>query len=212
MRSTVDGLIYWRLLNAFEFKNFLEIGIYQGLTTGLFFESHNDCQITAIDPKYNLDLLYKLYPEAKQQLTFINKKSREVMLENKFDFILIDGNHSYKEAWHDISQCLPLLKEDSVLAIDDYKMPGVAQAINKLYNTNQGLVPFMRAEQTEFWHHAGCNREDFIDSMFTDPICKFILLHNEVDYLDNTVLTAKTVHMLTDHPEYFDLALRQYNI
>lgn len=212
MRSTVDGLLYWRLLNAFNFYKFLEIGIYQGLTTGLFIESNKNCQITAIDPKYNLNLLYQHYPEATDRLTFVNKKSKEVTLENEFDFILIDGDHSYEEAWHDISQCLSLMHKDSVLAIDDYKMPGVAQAINKLYNTKHNLVPFMRTEQTEFWHNANCDRGNFLDSMLIDPICNFVLLQNETDGFSNTVLTAKTIHMLTDHPKYFDLALKEYNI
>ena len=41
MRSTLDAIIYWKFLNYYKFKNFLEIGVYQGLTTGLFFESNS---------------------------------------------------------------------------------------------------------------------------------------------------------------------------
>ena len=78
MRSTVDAVIYWKLLNHYKFKNFLEIGVYQGLTTGLFFESNPDAQVDAVDPVDNLDLFREIYNKFVPQLNFINKDSKEV--------------------------------------------------------------------------------------------------------------------------------------
>lgn len=212
MRSTIDGLLYWRLLNAFNFETFLEIGIYQGQTTGLFFESSKNAHVTAVDPEYNLDLLYRYYPEALTNLNFINSRSQDVQFTESYDFILIDGDHSYKSAWKDIENCLPLLKKHSVLALDDYKTPGVAKAIEQLYNTKHNLVPFMRCEQTEFWHDRSMDRGDFLDSLLDDPLSKFIFVENTVDQHNNTVLKCKTVAMLTDQIDYFDLALKHYKI
>jgi hypothetical protein len=212
MRSTVDGLIYWKLLNAFEFNTFLEIGIYQGLTTGLFFESNPSASVTAIDPCNGLDLFKELYPDAQINFKFINDYSSNVKLNGIYDFILIDGDHRDPAVWNDIESCLPLLSPNGVLAIDDYKLPGVALALEKLYNANSGLVPFLKAEQTIFWHRASNDRGDFLDGLLTDPISKFIFVGNQTDHLNNVICSARTLGIFTDITEYFDLALKHYNI
>jgi hypothetical protein len=213
MRSTVDAIIYWRLLNYFKFNKFLEIGIYQGLTTGLFFEANPDATVIAIDPVNHLELFYKNYPEYQTQFTFINELSQSVDLgNNMYDFILIDGDHSYEPAVSDILNCLPRLNTTGILAIDDYKMPGVASAIQDLYNLKTDWVPFLKSEQTEFWHHCSCNRDNFLDSLFTDPISKFIFIENIIDQHNNSVCSAKTLGIFTDQLEYFNMALQHYNI
>jgi len=213
MRSTVDAVIYWRLLNYFKFNKFLEIGIYQGLTTGLMFEANPVAHVIAIDPTDRLALFYKNYPEYQSQFTFINQPSQKVELgDTMYDFILVDGDHSYETVIDDILKCLPRLDTSGVLAIDDYKLPGVAKAIEYLYNLKTDWVPFLRSEQTEFWHHRSCDRGDFLDSLFTDSISKFIFIRNTVDQYNNTICSATTLGIFTDQTEYFDMALQHYNI
>jgi len=213
MRSTVDAVIYWRLLNQFKFNKFLEIGIYQGLTTGLIFESTPTACVTAIDPDDHLELFYKNYPEYQNQFTFIKQKSQEVDLgTDMYDFILIDGDHNHYSVSNDILKSLPRLNTSGILAIDDYKLPGVALAIQDLYNVKSDWVPFLRAEQTEFWHHRSCDRSNFLDLLLDDPISKFIFIQNTVDQDNNTVCVAKTLSIFTDQIEYFDMALQHYNI
>jgi len=212
MRSTVDAVIYWKLLTHFPFKEFLEIGVYQGLTTGLFFETCPNAHVTAIDPTDRLDLFYKNYSDFQSQFRFVQNQSQKITLDKIYDFILIDGDHSYLAAKSDIEKCLPALSPRGILAIDDYKLPGVAGAIEDLYNLHTDWVPFLRAEQTEFWHHRSCDRGDFLDSLLTDPISKFIFIKNEVDKFNNTVCIAKTLGIFTDLLEYFDMALTHYNI
>jgi hypothetical protein len=212
MRSTVDSVILWKLLQKYKFKNFLEIGVYQGLTTGLMFESTPNATITAVDVKDRLSLFYKNYPEYTNQLTFFNQPSQSFNFNNSmYDFILIDGDHRYQEAKTDIFNCLPHLNNTGILAIDDYKMDGVASAIQDLHNLKTDWVPFLRSEQIEYWHHCSCNREQFLDSLFDDPISKFIFIRNEVNN-KNVICVAKTIAMLTDQTEYFDMALKHYNI
>ena len=213
MRSTVDAIAYWRLLNCFKFTTFLEIGVYQGLTTGLFFESNCNATVVGVDPVNRLDLFYKNYPEFQNQFTFMNEKSQDTEFNTQlYDFILIDGDHSYQGAKNDIFKSLNCLKTTSVLAIDDFKMPGVAQAIQDLYNLNTDWVPFYQAEQTQFWHHRSVERGNFLDSLITDPISKFIFVENTVDQDNNTICSLKTLGIFTDETEYFDLALKHYNI
>ena len=129
-----------------------------------------------------------------------------------YDFILIDGDHSYKPALDDILKCLPRLTTKGILAIDDYKMPGVASAIQDLYNLKTDWVPFLKSEQTEFWHHRSCDRGNFLDSLFTDPISKFIFVKNINDHQGTVICSAKTLGIFTDQIEFFDLVLKHYNI
>jgi len=213
MRSTVDAVAFWKLLTSDEFQTFLEIGCYQGLTTGLFFESNNNASVVAVDPVDRLSLFYKNYPEFQNQFTFIKQKSQDVEFNNQlYDFILVDGDHSYETAKQDILKSFECLKTTSVLAIDDFKFPGVAQAIQDLYNLNTDWVPFLQAEQTQFWHHKSCCREKFLDSLLTDSLSKFIFVENIVDHAGNTICSLKTLGIFTDVTEYFDLALKHYNI
>lgn len=212
MRSTIDGLIYWKLLTAFNCDNFLEIGVYQGLTTGLFFQSNPNAKVVAIDPFDRLDLFRAIYPEAQQNFHFINDFSSNVQIKGTYDFILIDGDHSYASALQDIKSCLPLLSPTGILAIDDYKMPGVAKAITELYNCESGLVPFLKAEQSIFWHRASNDRGDFLDGLLVDPINKFVFIENETDQFGNVICCARTLGIFTDIIEYFDLALKHYHI
>jgi hypothetical protein len=212
-RSTVDSIAYWRLLNSFKFTTFLEIGVNQGLTTGLFFESNNYANVVGVDPINRLDLFYKNYPEFQNQFTFINQKSQDIKINDRlYDFILIDGDHSYESAKQDIFKSLECLTTTSVLAIDDFKQPGVARAIQDLYSLNTDWVPFLQAEQTQFWHHKSVERGDFLDSLVTDPISKFIFVENIVDYCGNSICSLRTLSIFTDLIEYFDMALKHYNI
>ena len=212
MRSTVDSIMYWKLLCNFNFNKFLEIGVYQGLTTGLFVELSPTATVTGIDPINRLDNFYKFYEEYADRFTFINQRSQDVTINDTFDFILIDGDHSYDSVNYDINRYLPLLNKNGILAIDDYKLPEVQKAIQNLHNKKSGWVPFLRTEQTEFWHHSSADRGDFIDGLFTDLISKFIFIRNECDQFNNIVCVATTISMITDYPDFFDLALKHYNI
>lgn len=212
-RCSIDAVIYWKLLTHFEFTEVLEIGVFEGLTTGLMFDSNPHCNIIGVDPVDRYDLFRKIYPDYQDRFSFIKSKSQDVAFDHqRFDFVLIDGDHAYQTVKHDLENFLPCLKNSGVLAIDDYRFPGIAQAIRELHDLGTDWVPFLRAEQTEFWHHKSFQRGDFLDSLFTDPISKFNLIENQCDKFGNTVCVAKTVSMLTDHPEYFDLALKHYNI
>jgi predicted O-methyltransferase YrrM len=212
-RCSIDAVIYWKLLTHFQFNQVLEVGVNEGHTTGLILESNLDCKILGIDPIEQHQLLYKIYPEYQDRFTFIESMSQDVTLvDQEFDFILIDGDHDYLPVKSDLENFLPRLKKSGVLAIDDYQWPGVARAIKELHDQNTGWIPFIRAAQTEFWHHESYDRGDFLDSLLTDTISKFILIDNQVNEFNNTICVAKTISMLTDYPEYFDLALKHYDI
>ena len=212
MRGFIDAIMFWKILSQFPKHNILEIGCYQGLTTGLFFDIIADAQITAIDIKDRLDIFRSHHHNHLDQHRMILADSKSVKLDQDYDLIFIDGDHSFETCWQDIQLSLRHIKPDGILALDDYTMPGVAKAIESLYNLDNNWVPFMQGIQTQFWHHRDQNKNDFLDGLLLDPINNFMLLSNTNDSYGNTILEAKCVRMLTDHYKIFDQALEMYNI
>jgi predicted O-methyltransferase YrrM len=208
MRCTTDAIIYWKLFCHFNFRKILEIGVYQGLTSGLMLES-SDATLVGVDPKLRLDVFNSVFDEYHNRTTFINNTSQDFETTESFDFILIDGDHNVDVACHDLMKFAPLLTKSGVLAVDDYDVVMVPKTILKLRKL--GLVPLIQAQQTEFWHYPDQNRENFLNGLLTDKISKFILLFN-MDLYGCTTLKAKTVEAFTDNMDLFDRALEIYNV
>lgn len=209
MRSTIDAIIYWRLFEKYKFSNILEIGVYQGLTTGLMLEASSTVKkYTGIDPTLRLDLFENIWKNFLDVTTFYEQTSQTFVFTEMYDFILIDGDHSYKTVLIDLLNTQKHLSPNGVLAIDDYARPEVAAAISS-FKSQTNLVPFLQAEQTEFWHHPSVDRTDFLDNLFSDPINNFIFMYN---INDGQILKAKTLNVLTDNINFFDQVLEFYNI
>ena len=61
--------------------------------------------------------------------------------DKRFDFIYIDGDHSYEGCKSDIELSWNLLKPGCWMAIDDYNFDGVGAAVNEFVNShNNNLV------------------------------------------------------------------------
>lgn len=213
MRGFVDAVLLWKLLTEFPKQNILEIGCYQGLTAGLFFDSVNNVKVTCVDIEDRLDIFRLNYKSKLTQFKFILSSSQSIKnLDQTYDMIFIDGDHSFEPCWCDIQLSLQHLKPSGILALDDYTMPGVAKAIKNLYNINSGWIPFMQGPQTQYWHYRSQDKNKFLDNCLLDPIGKFIFLENIRDTHNNTILDAKSVRVLTDHYHMFDQALKMYNL
>ena len=83
MRSTVDALVLWKLCQFYKFNNILEIGVHQGLTTGLLLEANPEAKVTGIDPIEKLELLHKHYQKEIKRFTFVRNRSQ--ILERALD-------------------------------------------------------------------------------------------------------------------------------
>lgn len=210
MRSTVDAVLLWKLFQEFKFNRCLEIGVYQGLTSGLILESNATNTLIGIDPILQLNLFNLNYSSAiTNRAKFISANSQELEINDTFDFILIDGDHTANVAYCDLIKYIPMLDKNGVLAIDDYALPGVKKAINMLKTE---LVPFLQCEQTEYWHYPCVDRSDFLDGLLSDKISKFIFLYNIKTSTQQTILKAKTIEALTDNIDLFDIILKIYDI
>lgn len=209
MRSTVDALFFWKLFNQYNFSNILEFGVYQGLTTGLMIESTgNLVSYTGIDPYLKLDTFYSIWP-ARDNINFYPISSQSFVSDQTYDFILVDGDHSYSAALADLQHSEKLLAPNGVLAIDDYNLSAdMIQAVADFKKTTK-LVPFLQVEQTEFWHSPSCDRSDFLDSLFNDPINNFIFMYN---INSDSILKAKTTKVFTDELNFFNQVLEFYNV
>jgi len=89
-------------------KNFiLEIGSYEGMSAIFFannFLDNNDSELTIVDPHYvNMEVIKSF-----------NKNHK------KFNFIYIDGDHSFDQVFKDLENCSQNLQEGGVIWLDDY--------------------------------------------------------------------------------------------
>jgi hypothetical protein len=213
MRSTVDSLLLWKLIQKFKFNHFLEIGVHQGMTSGLFLESSIDGSVVGIEPYPKLDLFYQHYSQYSDKFTLIENISQSVTASGKYDFILFDGNKDYDVLKQDLDKWLPCLDRSGILAINcDKGQSGPLEILDDLYTLKTDWVPFMRLPQCMLCHHISSDHSEFLDSLFDDLISNFIFVNNETNKFGDVILTCKTLRIFTDFLEYFDLALKHYDI
>ncbi len=126
-----------------QFKNILEIGFNAGHSSELFLDTNPNSVVTSIDLgywyycKFGIKYLEKKFPDRFQ---IILKDSLEALNNFKiisqgtiFDFIYIDGNHSYEYAYNDILNCKKFSNESTIIVVDD-----VVEDDNFRTNSNTG--------------------------------------------------------------------------
>ena len=131
---------------ASKSKIILEIGSYQGRSTRALADN-TDGKVYAIDT-WN----YQIYGVIESGMTTYNAfycnlynhiKSGKVIMHrgtwrdyfaSDYDFIFIDGDHTYESARHDIDKALRHLKPSGIIAGHDYceSWPGVVKAVDEL--------------------------------------------------------------------------------
>lgn len=119
-------------LNA---KTYLEVGSASGRSASIVGSASEKCAITAID----------LWPAGNQQLVadnlrrvnhtgpvkLIRGNSHEELPKlrgEKFQLILVDGDHTKQGAVQDLKDVLPLLPVGGILVFDDLCVPGLNEA------------------------------------------------------------------------------------
>lgn len=128
------GILIYNLIRQFNLTSFLEIGFGRGYGTFCAAKAFHDSgvkgKIVTIDPA-----LDERYVQALQQVlptgwfsyvNFMKGRSQDVLpkLDEKFDFVYIDGDHSYaatKSDWEMTKE-----KFNNFLLFDDYHLPSKA--------------------------------------------------------------------------------------
>lgn len=133
----------------------LEIGSYMGESTSMFASTGLFDEIHVIDPhegyeEFN-DLFGWTWEDVKKEWEINTRHYRDIIhlwneysydiaprvSDNYFDFIYIDGDHSYEGIKRDLELYLPKIKQGGVVAGHDYhnQWPGVMKAVNQTVGT-----------------------------------------------------------------------------
>jgi predicted O-methyltransferase YrrM len=207
----LDGIYFmWKTIEYFQPKSILEIGFGCGETLGLLVEaSGSTCtRIVSVDISYNNTSSFKkLFPTAN--IEYIEDDSKNLKLNEKFDFINIDGDHSYTQASYDIKNCLSMTTKDTIICIDDYHFQEVDMAIkNHLIEGQSDFVPFLASTQQIYFHHRSHSADVFLDCFLIDNDPRFFKYHNK-EYYGYTITYGEMYdEMFKNDPEIFRLALK----
>jgi predicted O-methyltransferase YrrM len=143
-RKDIYGKEYFNslaeLTRKFNPKYGLEIGTEFGTSTEAFLSSSNMKLIT-IDPQdFKLDDLKAKYGDRVIFIHGFTPEAFSSIKHRKFDWIYIDGDHSYEAVKSDLENSWALLLEKGVIVIDDYGIErediGVKQAVDEFISKN----------------------------------------------------------------------------
>ena len=136
-------------------KRMIEIGSFVGESTVLFAQSFGS--VTAIDPfikgydhkdptsySFDFDDVYQSYLDRTKDYTNIktlkmtSNEGYEALKFNEFDFIYIDGLHTYEGVKNDITNFLRLVRKGGAIGGHDYTnkyehLIGVYEAVNEMF-------------------------------------------------------------------------------
>ena len=125
------GMLAYYLVRQLGVKSFLEIGTGRGYVTfcvaKAMYDSGISGRIVTVDPAADENFFKALNQVFPQQwfkdITFVKGFSGDVVptLNEKFDFVYIDGDHSYMATKIDWEMCKD--KFNQVLLFDDYHLP-----------------------------------------------------------------------------------------
>lgn len=147
----------WLAQTAADKSLIIEVGCYKGRSTRAIADNCNGAKVYAVDP-YHGNYLYddgrvfksmddkimnQFYHNLKDHLTSGKvTHHRETLdsfvknLEEKPDFIFLDGDHRYDEVMNDIRNSLKVLSNGGILSGHDYThkdWPGVKKAVSEIF-------------------------------------------------------------------------------
>lgn len=216
MRINVELLLVFYLVKYFNLSNILEIGFFQGQTFASLLEATPDVShLTAVDIKLQLEIFNQFYKNSKDtQNKIINLKempSDQFRSDSKYDFINVDGDHSYPVAFNDIVNASTMITQNGILMIDDYKGIYVDRSIDEFIKLNTGFVPFIISEQASWWHHESQDATDFLDNVLEQIFSPFCSLYN-TKYKSFDVKEIKCCSAITTNNDIFKLICEKYKI
>jgi predicted O-methyltransferase YrrM len=164
--SKLAQLIY-RIVNDHQPQNIVELGTCLGLTTGYLSAAAPGSKIITVEGCPQTAAI------ARENINKLNARNVEVLVGNfddvlpellknldKLDFIFVDGNHRKEATLRYFKQCLPLIRDNSLMIFDDiYWSKGMEEAWEEIKSHPQvtvtvdlfwiGLVYFKKGQVKE---------------------------------------------------------------
>lgn len=210
MRCTVDAYVYYRIIKKYKYQKILEIGFYEGQTAGLLAEiTDPTAHVTCVDPMPQTRLLDAIYQDLKHKISLETIKSEHFSFET-YDFIVIDGDKNFDTVSHDIRNSAANLNQGGMILVNEYQKSDVSVALLQ-HMMPTGLVPFLRTDQTLFFHRSSDDRGDFLDFDLVVPGQQFMRFEN-LQLWGHSVLNATTLPIFSDRMDFFDLALKEFDV
>ena len=169
----------------------------------------DDAHITCVDPVPNCTIFNQLYKDFQHKIELHCTKSQNFVFGN-YDLIIIDGDKNFASVSCDITNSINSLEDNGMLLINEYQKDDVARAVEELV-LPAGLVPFLKTDQTLFFHRQGVDREKFLDVELSKDVYNFIQFIN-ITCWGHVVLHASTLPIFSDRLDFFDLALKEFDI
>lgn len=153
-----EGDFLSQLINLYKCKDCLEIGFAFGISAYYIITSHKKVNLISIDPyqksewnNYGIELIKKFGLEKRHKL-FEEKSYLALPLmvkeSKKFDFIFIDGFHTFDYTLLDIFYSIKLLKKNGIIAIDDVMHDGVKQVIDYIDKNYKEIIRLIPNDKT----------------------------------------------------------------
>jgi len=164
MQSDLDAEKIYTVCKLLQPKNILEIGFKRGFSLGTILEAlEGPAHLTTVDIEHGPHLKHfvDLYRQelTDRDLRFITKDSRYLLdVNDKYDFIHVDGNHDYEFARSDIEYALRNISPNGIIAIDDSQRINVQRAINETIARSDYRI-FLKGFTQTFWTHQEHNIE-----------------------------------------------------
>ena len=125
------GILIYHLISKYKLSSMLEIGFGRGYSSvcaaKAFYDNGIDGRIVTIDPNFDQNFIRGLQTVFPRQwfecIKFVQGTSKEVLpsINEKFDFVYIDGDHSYEATKFDWEATKD--KYNKFLLFDDYHLP-----------------------------------------------------------------------------------------
>jgi predicted O-methyltransferase YrrM len=147
-----ERVTLYSLIFGMQPRNCLEIGTFRGGSSAIICGAMNDTgfgQLACVDPTPKIEP--ELWSQLSNRCRMFEGPSPDILsevarqIDELFDFVLIDANHTYEAVRRDVAAVLPYLADQAYLLFHDANYPDVRRAIDESvascgYLTDCGLM------------------------------------------------------------------------
>lgn len=106
-----------------------------------------------MDSAYNSAIsLVNQFPDRAHLLKLTSlEASKKLKASKVFDFIFIDGDHSFERCYEDITLWYDTVRKGGLFSGHDFSLPGVNRAINK-FRKERNIIGFFKVIPNDVWY------------------------------------------------------------